>query len=246
MGLERRHLGKPIREMQTTLHALHRKFAVHVCGEGGEYESLTLDGPLFRQRIVLDETEAVVHANDAFAPVTYLRVRRAHLEPKPDAPPTEHAALVAYCRDLLEGAGCASGMPPRTLSVSSPAPAAPLSTTTSPASVAAPSTIASPAPVAFPSPGASSVASTPVALSSSVSSPRHASAPDATITLTPDAALHLLPRPAQVLISSSAPNSGRGSPTLDAVRCSVHAVGAWLTVRCTIDVVSAMFDSSLR
>jgi diphthine-ammonia ligase len=32
-------------------------YGVHVCGEGGEYESLVLDGPdwLFKRRLVLDE-----------------------------------------------------------------------------------------------------------------------------------------------------------------------------------------------
>lgn len=28
-------------------------YGLHVCGEGGEYETLTLDSPLFKQRIVL-------------------------------------------------------------------------------------------------------------------------------------------------------------------------------------------------
>ena len=31
----------------------NRRYGVNVCGEGGEYESLTLDCPLFRKRIQL-------------------------------------------------------------------------------------------------------------------------------------------------------------------------------------------------
>lgn len=57
-------------------------YGLHVCGEGGEYESLTLDGPPFKYRIVLDETEVVMHTENDFAPVAYLRVKRASLHPK--------------------------------------------------------------------------------------------------------------------------------------------------------------------
>ena len=82
-----------------------------MCGEGGEYETLVLDCPLFKSRIVLfvptpalvcllallwccscfdlvmvhddrDETEVVEHSKDPFAPVLYLRVKRWHVEPK--------------------------------------------------------------------------------------------------------------------------------------------------------------------
>ena len=41
---------------------------------GGEYESLTLDCPLFKKRIVIDQKEVVMHSDDAFAPVAYLKV----------------------------------------------------------------------------------------------------------------------------------------------------------------------------
>jgi len=30
---------------------------VHECGEGGEYESLVLDAPIFKRRLVLDDTK---------------------------------------------------------------------------------------------------------------------------------------------------------------------------------------------
>ncbi len=55
--------------------------AVHVAGEGGEFESLVLDAPFFRERLVLDRTEVITSRS-----VTSLRVREAHLEPKTEGP----------------------------------------------------------------------------------------------------------------------------------------------------------------
>jgi diphthine-ammonia ligase len=57
-------------------------YGLHICGEGGEYETLTLDSPLFKHRIVLDETEVVMHTDNEFAPVAYLRIKQASLRPK--------------------------------------------------------------------------------------------------------------------------------------------------------------------
>ena len=54
-----------------------------MCGEGGEYESLVLDCPLFKHaRIVLDEWQCVVQSPDSFAPVGLLQPTAFHLEPK--------------------------------------------------------------------------------------------------------------------------------------------------------------------
>lgn len=84
MGLEpEKHLGKTIREMRPHLIELERKFGANVCGEGGEYESLTLDCPLFKKkRIAIDSRELRIHSNDAFAPVGYLIFKKFHLEDK--------------------------------------------------------------------------------------------------------------------------------------------------------------------
>lgn len=32
---------------------LSEKYGVHVCGEGGEYETFTLDCPLFKKKIIV-------------------------------------------------------------------------------------------------------------------------------------------------------------------------------------------------
>jgi hypothetical protein len=59
LGLEpHKHLGKSLAQMQPHLHRLRDSFGCNVCGEGGEYETLTLDCPAFTQgRIVLDSWE---------------------------------------------------------------------------------------------------------------------------------------------------------------------------------------------
>jgi len=54
---------------------------VHVAGEGGEYETLVVDAPFFRQRIEIDSAERSVTGSTA-----QLRVRKAHLVAKPDRP----------------------------------------------------------------------------------------------------------------------------------------------------------------
>eukprot|EP00298_Acanthocystis_sp_HF-20_P016730 c21565_g1_i2.p1 GENE.c21565_g1_i2~~c21565_g1_i2.p1 ORF type:complete len:753 (-),score=239.29 c21565_g1_i2:83-2341(-) len=83
MGLDpHKHLNKELSLLQTQLSVLNQKYGVHVCGEGGEYETITLDCPLFKKRIVIDESEIIIHSDDYFAPVGFLRVKKFHLEDK--------------------------------------------------------------------------------------------------------------------------------------------------------------------
>ncbi|XP_058605597.1 diphthine--ammonia ligase isoform X2 [Onychostoma macrolepis] len=77
-----RHLGKSLAEMEPYLHELSEKYGVHICGEGGEYETFTIDCPLFKKKIVIDSMETIIHSADAFAPVGYLRFTRMHTEDK--------------------------------------------------------------------------------------------------------------------------------------------------------------------
>uniref|UniRef100_A0A8V5GBS8 Diphthine--ammonia ligase n=1 Tax=Melopsittacus undulatus TaxID=13146 RepID=A0A8V5GBS8_MELUD len=77
-----KHLGKTLDQMVPHLLELSEKYGVHVCGEGGEYETFTLDCPLFKKKIVVDSAEVVVHSADAFAPVAYLHFLELHLENK--------------------------------------------------------------------------------------------------------------------------------------------------------------------
>ncbi|KAL5566863.1 hypothetical protein UlMin_030027 [Ulmus minor] len=84
MGLvPSKHLGKEIASLQSYLHKLKELYGINVCGEGGEYETLTLDCPLFvNARILLDEFQIILHSSDSIAPVGVLHPLAFHLERK--------------------------------------------------------------------------------------------------------------------------------------------------------------------
>lgn len=59
-GMDESWLGRRFDErMIEDLKALHRKYRIHIAGEGGEYETLVLDAPYYKKRINLLETEKV-------------------------------------------------------------------------------------------------------------------------------------------------------------------------------------------
>ncbi|OQS05273.1 hypothetical protein THRCLA_02572 [Thraustotheca clavata] len=90
MGLNpRKHLGHSIADLYPTFLDLHEKYQFHICGEGGEYETLTLDCPLFKKRIVIDEARVVIHSDDMFAPVGLYCIDALHLEDKDIIPHTK-------------------------------------------------------------------------------------------------------------------------------------------------------------
>ncbi|CAM9901141.1 unnamed protein product, partial [Ectocarpus fasciculatus] len=52
-GLEpSKHLGRSLARLRPFFETLHTRCGFHVCGEGGEYETLTLDCPLFVRKLV--------------------------------------------------------------------------------------------------------------------------------------------------------------------------------------------------
>ncbi|EEB09344.1 endoribonuclease [Schizosaccharomyces japonicus yFS275] len=63
IGLNDRDLGKSLAEMQQKLLTLHSRFDLHPCGEGGEYETLVLDCPLFKKRLDLVDREVIQHSS---------------------------------------------------------------------------------------------------------------------------------------------------------------------------------------
>jgi len=57
-GFTEAWLGRPIDEACIDdLLKLQKKYRINVGGEGGEYETLALDGPLFSKKLVLDKVE---------------------------------------------------------------------------------------------------------------------------------------------------------------------------------------------
>ncbi|XP_055380431.1 uncharacterized protein LOC129611354 [Condylostylus longicornis] len=77
-----RHLGKSIREVQPHLINMKEKYGLNVCGEGGEYETFTLDCPLFKQRIVVEDMQIVISSADPVCPVGYINFTKLSLAPK--------------------------------------------------------------------------------------------------------------------------------------------------------------------
>ena len=59
-----KHLGKELSAMLPTLRVLNKKFGLDYCGEGGEYETLVLDCPVFKKRLVILETEILLDEED--------------------------------------------------------------------------------------------------------------------------------------------------------------------------------------
>ncbi|CAA6667132.1 unnamed protein product [Spirodela intermedia] len=78
-----KHLGRDILELQAHLLNLKEMYGINVCGEGGEYETLTLDCPLFKNaRIILDDFKVILHSEDSIASVGILHPVAFHLECK--------------------------------------------------------------------------------------------------------------------------------------------------------------------
>lgn len=77
LGLEQRWLGRLLDdEAIAELVALGRKYRFHVGLEGGEGETLVLDAPFFKRRLVVDDSSVIWHGDSG-----YLEVKEAHLEP---------------------------------------------------------------------------------------------------------------------------------------------------------------------
>ncbi|KNE64791.1 hypothetical protein AMAG_10134 [Allomyces macrogynus ATCC 38327] len=89
MGLDRRHLGKSLMQLQPHLLKMHAQFDLHPCGEGGEYETITLDCPVFRRRLVVKTAETIMHSDDEIAPVLYQRLVDVDVEDKTELVPYE-------------------------------------------------------------------------------------------------------------------------------------------------------------
>jgi ABC transporter with metal-binding/Fe-S-binding domain ATP-binding protein len=57
-GFNETFLGRTIdQETFSELQQIHKEKKINIAGEGGEYETLVVDGPIFHKRIILTETE---------------------------------------------------------------------------------------------------------------------------------------------------------------------------------------------
>ena len=82
MGLDASFVGKSIGEVEGRLREVGDRWGVNECGEGGEYETLVLDCPLFRtHRIAIEDSQVVTEGGD-IAPVSILRVNKWKLQAK--------------------------------------------------------------------------------------------------------------------------------------------------------------------
>jgi len=60
-GLDKSFLGKRIdTEILTRLKALHQQYQIHVAGEGGEFETFVVNGPIFKKPLEITDAEIVM------------------------------------------------------------------------------------------------------------------------------------------------------------------------------------------
>lgn len=77
-GLDDSYLGMTLQEIQPTLVSLNSMMGVHICGEGGEFETSVFDAPFFKYgRIKILEKEVIKHTNDD---VWYLKMKVGYEE----------------------------------------------------------------------------------------------------------------------------------------------------------------------
>lgn len=79
MGLGKELLGKDYdKDLLKKLISAHERFGVHIAGEGGEFESLVTDCPLFKKRLMIDKAQAEMAGEWE----GLWRVEKAHIEDK--------------------------------------------------------------------------------------------------------------------------------------------------------------------
>ncbi|BGP19946.1 hypothetical protein JCM10213v2_008077 [Rhodosporidiobolus nylandii] len=107
-GLQVEHLGKTLAEMQPTLHRLNARYQLHICGEGGEYETFTVDCPLYKRRVIFDKTTTIISDPNPFATIAHLHLDAVSLGPrKPFSEVPENETfeeLQTRVRKVMEGA----------------------------------------------------------------------------------------------------------------------------------------------
>ena len=74
-GLDERWLGRRLdAETKRELCRLRDRYGISIMGEGGEYESMTLDSPMHLKRLVIDGSEKRMERNAGTFDVTSVRL----------------------------------------------------------------------------------------------------------------------------------------------------------------------------
>ena len=77
-GLNEKHLGMPLdSDMKSKLLELRGKYGVSIMGEGGEYESMTLDSPVYNSYLEITDSEKLMERSAGT-----LNVKGVRLVPK--------------------------------------------------------------------------------------------------------------------------------------------------------------------
>jgi asparagine synthase (glutamine-hydrolysing) len=80
-GLDKSWLGRRITSADVDkLVGLKQKIGLNVAGEGGEFETLVLDGPMFKKKVVVDDSE-VVEESEIVARFVVKKARVATKDP---------------------------------------------------------------------------------------------------------------------------------------------------------------------
>eukprot|EP00767_Chilomastix_cuspidata_P002684 gnl/Chilomastix_cuspidata/2803.p2 GENE.gnl/Chilomastix_cuspidata/2803~~gnl/Chilomastix_cuspidata/2803.p2 ORF type:complete len:582 (+),score=278.42 gnl/Chilomastix_cuspidata/2803:378-2123(+) len=75
MGLKTAFLGRTLRELEPVLMQNFRRWDTSPIGEGGEFETIAVDAPLFRERLEVEWQRADISRDDEYDPVGHLHVR---------------------------------------------------------------------------------------------------------------------------------------------------------------------------
>ena len=75
-------LGKSILDINQKLIKLYDQGLAHCCGEGGEFESFVLDCPLYKKRIIVEESEISVEDDRPLCFVGRINFKKLKLEDK--------------------------------------------------------------------------------------------------------------------------------------------------------------------
>ncbi|CAN6626367.1 diphthine--ammonia ligase [Trichomonascus vanleenenianus] len=101
IGLNRTHLGRSLGDIRSDLIKFNSMYGLHLCGEGGEYETLVLDAPIFRKRLQLHMDKSTV-IDQPSEYVSYLSNIEVAAEEKPEGPNYDFELAVP---DLLNTPG---------------------------------------------------------------------------------------------------------------------------------------------